>query len=85
MSDKDGENNGGTRGDGVESKGAEKVTDDEEDAEDGKNSLDVDVDDDHRIESTLLCWPHKTWPFLGERLVNSAFYEVLVKMRYWSI
>ena len=46
----------------------------------GKNSLDVDVDDDHRIESALLCRPHKTWPFLGERLVNSGLYEVLVKM-----
>ena len=38
----------------------------------GKNSLDVDVDDDHGIKSALLCWPDKTWPFLGERLVNSV-------------
>ena len=45
MSDKDGENNGGTRGDGVESKGAEKVTDDEEDAEYGKDDGDDDADD----------------------------------------
>ena len=43
----------------------------------GKNSLDVYVDDDHGIESALFCRPHKTWPLLGERLVNSA----LVKMR----
>ena len=43
----------------------------------GKNPLNVDVDDDHGIESALLGWPHKTWPLLGERLVNS----VLVKMR----
>ena len=43
----------------------------------GKNSLDVDVDDYHGIESALLCWPDKTWPLLRERLVNSAL------LKFW--
>ena len=29
-----------------------------------ENPLNVDVDDDHRVQGTLLCRPHKSWSLL---------------------